>query len=72
MATAAGGLAFASITALAVGTAAPAGAQQAKPATQVTSVAPQQATVSQNCWDGDCGWGWDDDWDDWGDWGYGW
>jgi hypothetical protein len=76
MATAMGGVAFAGLTALAVGTAAPAGAQQAKPATQVVTMAPQQATLSQYCWNGDCGWGWDDDWDSWdygwGGWGYGW
>ncbi|MDN3352830.1 hypothetical protein [Actinomadura sp. DC4] len=59
------GTAFAGLAALAVGTAAPAGAQQpVKAASHSVSVAPQ------SCWDDDCGWG--DDWgdDDWG--GGGW
>jgi hypothetical protein len=67
MAGAVAGTAFAGLTALAVGTAAPAGAQQLQPSTQTVSAAPQQATVAQHCWDGDCGGGWDDDgWDSWG------
>ncbi|HEY0541451.1 MAG TPA: hypothetical protein VGD53_23975 [Actinoallomurus sp.] len=65
------GTAFAGLTALAVGTAVPAGAQQVRPSTQTVSAAPQ---LSQSCWDDDCGGGWDDDgWDSWGDsWGGGW
>jgi hypothetical protein len=81
MAEAIAGTAFAGLTVLAVGAAAPAGAQQLGPATQTVSAAPAQATLSQGCWDGDCGGGyWDDDdgWDSWyGGWnswngGWGW
>jgi hypothetical protein len=61
MAGAIAGTAFAGLTALAVGTAAPAGAQQVKTGTQAVSVAPQGCGY----WD-DCG-GWDDDY-----WGGGW
>jgi hypothetical protein len=62
MAGAIAGTAFAGLAALAVGTAAPAGAQQVKTSTQTVSVA-----TSQSCWDDDCGWGWGDDgWDSWG------
>lgn len=53
------GAAFAGLTALAMGTAAPAGAQPIQPTHQTVSVASQHA---QSCWGGDC----DDDWDDWG------
>jgi hypothetical protein len=73
IAAAMAGTACAGFTALGVGTAAPAGAQQLSPVAQASSAAPQHATIAQNCWDGDCGWGWDDD-DDWGwsSWGGGW
>jgi hypothetical protein len=58
------GTAFAGLTALAVGTAVPAGAQQVQPSTQTVSATPQ---LSQSCWDEDCGGGWGDDgWDSWG------
>ena len=72
MAGAIAGTAFAGLAALAVGAAAPAGAQQLRPAAQTVTTAaasaPAQATIAQHCWDGDCGWGyWDDD-----DWGGGW
>jgi hypothetical protein len=72
IAAAMAGTACAGLTALGVGTAAPAGAQQLRPVAHASSVAPQQATaVAQSCWDDDCGWGWDDD--DYGyGWGYGW
>ena len=79
VAGAAAGTAFAGLTALAIGTAAPAGAQPIQPATQTVSSAPQHATVTQGgCWDGDCWGDWDDGWDSWGgdwdSWGgwYGW
>ena len=50
MAGAVAGTAFAGLAALAVGTAAPAGAQQVKPAQPAVSTAtPQQATLSQGC-----------------------
>ena len=69
------GTAFAGLAALAVGTAAPAGAQQVKPAQPAVSTAtPQQATLSQGCgwWDDDCDW-WDNGWDSWGYWdSWGW
>lgn len=58
------GTAFAGLTALAMGTATPAGAQPIQPANQAVSVAPQHAAITQSCWGGDC-------WDDWGDWGGG-
>jgi hypothetical protein len=76
MAGAIAGTAFAGLTALAVGTAVPAGAQQLQPSTQTVSAAPQQATLAQGCWDDDCGGGWDDGWDSWGggwdSYSYGW
>jgi hypothetical protein len=72
MAGAIAGSAFAGLAALAVGAAAPAGAQQLRPAAQTVSAAPApaHAVVAPQCWDDDCGWGdggWDDD-----DWGGGW
>lgn len=70
MAEAVAGAAFAGLTALAIGTAAPAGAQPIQPANHTVSAAPQHAAVNQSCWGDDC-------WDDWGDggwddWGGGW
>ena len=71
------GTAFAGLTALAIGTAAPAGAQPIQPANQTVSVASQHTAINQSCWDGDCGWddwgyggwyGWDGGWDGWGGW----
>jgi hypothetical protein len=71
LAAATAGAAFAGLAALAMGTAAPAGAQQLRPATQTVSTTPTQPVIAQHCWDGDCGGYWDDDgWDD--DWGGGW
>jgi hypothetical protein len=64
------GTAVAGLAAFAVGTATPAGAQQA----QLTKPAVSTATPllaphdGWSCWDDDCGW-WDDDWDSWG-WGW--
>jgi hypothetical protein len=60
MAGAIAGTAFAGLTVFAVGTAAPAGAQQVNTGTQAVSV------VTQGCgyWD-DCDWD-DDGWDSWG------
>ncbi|WP_285577236.1 hypothetical protein [Actinoallomurus iriomotensis] len=82
MATAIGGAAVAGMTALAVGTATPAGAQQARPPVQAASVTPLQATTAQGCWGDDCwgwddddyGWGggWDEDWYSYHSWGHGW
>jgi hypothetical protein len=68
------GTAFAGLTALAVGAAAPAGAQQqVRPANQVVSTtAPQHATYyGCDYWDDDCDWGYygGDGW--YGGW-YGW
>ena len=65
------GTAFAGLTALAVGTAAPAGAQPAQPASQtVSSAAPQHATYNNGCgyWDDDCDGWYDGGWNSW----YGW
>lgn len=81
VATVIGGAAIAGMTAFAVGTAVPAGAQQARPAVQAASVAPQQATAAQGCWGDDCwgddDWGYSGDWDEgwyssWHSWGHGW
>jgi hypothetical protein len=69
LATAICGAAVAGFAALTVAPAGAAGTTPTRPAVQAASVAPHQATISQSCWDGDCGgWGWDDDWDD--DWGW--
>jgi invasion protein IalB len=65
MARAIAGTAFAGLAALAVGTAAPAGAQQVKTSPQAVSVA-----TSHGCWDEGCGW--DDGGDSWDSWGGGW
>jgi hypothetical protein len=73
LAGAVAGTAFAGLTALAIGTAAPAGAQPIQPVNRTVSVAPQHTAVNQSCWGDDCGWddwgdgGWDDSgWDSWG------
>ncbi|GAA4513540.1 hypothetical protein GCM10023191_080770 [Actinoallomurus oryzae] len=79
-ATAVGGAAVVGMTAFAVGAAAPAGAQQAKPAVQAASVTPHHGTAAQGCWDDCWGWGgdhwgggWDEGWySSWHSWGYGW
>jgi hypothetical protein len=73
MAGAIAGTAFAGLTALTLGTAAPAGAQPIQPVTQTASAAPQHATVSQGCWD-DCwdDWGWDSWSGGWDSWNGGW
>lgn len=65
MAGAVAGTAFAGLTALAIGTAAPAGAQPTQPAAQTISTATVQHSQSWDCWNGDCWGGWDDGWDSW-------